>query len=114
MSPKHNLTLPLTHEQYENLKFEFSQVIGSMEGMHSMLADDGTERYEVFPAGMDNLIEWARGETAPAGQVEEIRKVADKISVPAFFGDPHWVRQFTEEGLFDLVLAIATNSLNKL
>ena len=115
MPGRPNFCFPLSREQYVDFHFSFLQEIATMEGMHSTFDEDRlTMIYHVFPQGLSNLIAWAWESSPEEEEIPAIMEVANKISQPEYFGDPHWARQFTEESLFDFTLALATNTLHKL
>lgn len=109
------MSLPLSSEQYMGFKFDLIRALDEMSGVDGSFDEyHCVPVYTLFTDGMENLIEWITGEKPTLEELDEIKKKAESHSVPFYFMDPNWGRQFTEDNIFDVALAIATDTLDKI
>lgn len=109
------MTLPLSSEQYLHFEFDVSQALTEMGGVNCLFDEENDMiLYELFPTGMKNLIEWITGSEVSSEEFSAVMKIAEKHSVPVELMGSGWGRQFTEESLFDVAIAIATDTLDRI
>lgn len=109
------LSFPLTKEQYYTFQLDLGIKLAETHGIHPVFNEDSEQvTYEIFLDGLKELVEWIKGTPANIGELCEIINKAERYSAPLSLVETIWGREFTDERIFDLALAIKTNTLHKI